>query len=68
MAEAGAAVIVPDDELTPARLASEVGRLLGDPGRLAAMGRAAAAVARPHAAREIARELLEAARAGDAPG
>jgi UDP-N-acetylglucosamine--N-acetylmuramyl-(pentapeptide) pyrophosphoryl-undecaprenol N-acetylglucosamine transferase len=68
MAEAGAAVIVRDDELTPARLASVVGRLLGDPGRLAAMGRAAAAVARPHAAREIARELLEAARAGDAPG
>jgi UDP-N-acetylglucosamine--N-acetylmuramyl-(pentapeptide) pyrophosphoryl-undecaprenol N-acetylglucosamine transferase len=61
MVKAGAAVIIPDDELTPARLASEVGRLLGDPGRLAAMGRAAAAMARPEAAREIAEELLAAA-------
>jgi len=61
MAQAGAAVVIPDDELTPARLASEVGRLLGDPGRLAAMGRAAAAMARPEAAREIAGELLSAA-------
>jgi UDP-N-acetylglucosamine--N-acetylmuramyl-(pentapeptide) pyrophosphoryl-undecaprenol N-acetylglucosamine transferase len=61
MAAEGAAVVIPDDELTPARLASEVGRLLRDPGRLAAMGRAAAAMARPDAAQEIAGELLAAA-------
>jgi UDP-N-acetylglucosamine--N-acetylmuramyl-(pentapeptide) pyrophosphoryl-undecaprenol N-acetylglucosamine transferase len=62
MEEAGAAVVIPDDELTGARLAQEVGRLLADPGRLAAMGRAAAQIARPEAAREIGMELLGAAR------
>ena len=63
MERAGAAVVLPDSELTPARLAQEVGRLLADPGRLAAMGRAAAALARPQAAQEIAGELLAAAGA-----
>ncbi|HEX8977247.1 MAG TPA: glycosyltransferase, partial [Solirubrobacteraceae bacterium] len=58
---AGAAVVIPDGELSTARLASEVGRLLADPGALAAMGRAAAGLARPDAAREIAAELLAAA-------
>jgi UDP-N-acetylglucosamine--N-acetylmuramyl-(pentapeptide) pyrophosphoryl-undecaprenol N-acetylglucosamine transferase len=58
---AGAAVVIPDSELTGPRLALEVGRLLGDPGRLAAMGRASAALARPDAARVIAAEVLAAA-------
>ena len=62
MERAGAATIIPDRELTPARLAGEVGRLLADPGRLAAMARASAALARPHAARDIAHELLAAGR------
>ena len=62
MARAGAAVIIPDGELTPARLAGEVGSLLADPVRLAAMARASAALARPHAARDIAHELLAAGR------
>jgi UDP-N-acetylglucosamine--N-acetylmuramyl-(pentapeptide) pyrophosphoryl-undecaprenol N-acetylglucosamine transferase len=62
MERAGAAVVIPDSELTPARLANEVGRLLSDPGRLAAMARASAALARPNAARDIAHELLAAAR------
>ena len=62
MERAGAAVVIPDAELTPARLAQEVGRLLADRGRLAAMGRAAAAMARPAAATEIAHEVLAAAR------
>ncbi len=61
MERAGAAVIVPDGELTPARLAQEVGRLLADPNQLAAMARASAELARPQAARQVARELLEAA-------
>jgi len=61
MAEAEAAVIVPDAELTPARLAREVGELLGNPARLRAMSEASARLARPDAAREVARELLEAA-------
>ena len=62
MEEAGAAIVIPDDELTPARLAAEVGGLLADPGRLSAMARASAALAKPDAAREIAREVLAAAR------
>ncbi len=61
MERAGAAVVIPDSELTPARLANEVGRLLSDPGRLAAMARASAALARPNAAKDIAHELLAAA-------
>jgi len=60
---AGAAVVIPDRELTPARLAQEVGALLADPARLAAMARAAAALARPDAAQDVAQELLAAARA-----
>jgi UDP-N-acetylglucosamine--N-acetylmuramyl-(pentapeptide) pyrophosphoryl-undecaprenol N-acetylglucosamine transferase len=62
MEQAGAAVVVADAELTAPRLAQEVGRLLSDRGRLAAMGRASAAVARPDAAGEIAREVLGLAR------
>jgi UDP-N-acetylglucosamine--N-acetylmuramyl-(pentapeptide) pyrophosphoryl-undecaprenol N-acetylglucosamine transferase len=62
MERAGAAVVIPDAELTGVRLANEVGRLLADRGRLAAMGRASAQLARPHAARDIAHELLAAAR------
>ncbi len=63
MADAGAAVVVPDEELTPARLRAEVDGLLADPERLAAMGRASAALARPDAAQRIAAELLAAAGA-----
>ena len=62
MERAGAAVVIPDSELTAARLANEVGRLLADRGRLAAMARASAALARPDAAREIAHEVLAVAR------
>jgi UDP-N-acetylglucosamine--N-acetylmuramyl-(pentapeptide) pyrophosphoryl-undecaprenol N-acetylglucosamine transferase len=62
MEQAGAAIVIPDQELTPAHLAQEVGRLLADPPRLAAMARASAAMARPEAAREIAHEVLAAAR------
>jgi UDP-N-acetylglucosamine--N-acetylmuramyl-(pentapeptide) pyrophosphoryl-undecaprenol N-acetylglucosamine transferase len=58
--QAGAAVVIPDAELTPARLASEVGRLLADRSRLEAMARASAALARPQAAADIAAEVLEA--------
>jgi UDP-N-acetylglucosamine--N-acetylmuramyl-(pentapeptide) pyrophosphoryl-undecaprenol N-acetylglucosamine transferase len=62
MERAGAAVVIPDAELTPARLASEVGGLLADRSRLAAMARASAAMARPNAAGDIAHEVLAAAR------
>jgi UDP-N-acetylglucosamine--N-acetylmuramyl-(pentapeptide) pyrophosphoryl-undecaprenol N-acetylglucosamine transferase len=62
MAEHGAAVVIPDDELSGPRLASEVGRLIGDRARLAAMSRASLALARPDAARAIAAEVLAVAR------
>ncbi len=59
--QAGAAVVIPDGELDGPRLAAEVGALLADRGRLAAMGRAAQGLARPDAAEVIAGELLAAA-------
>jgi UDP-N-acetylglucosamine--N-acetylmuramyl-(pentapeptide) pyrophosphoryl-undecaprenol N-acetylglucosamine transferase len=58
MESAGAAIVVPDAELDGPRLAREVGALLGAPERLAAMGAAALATARPDAAERIAGELL----------
>ncbi len=58
MERAGAAVVVPDGQLDGPRLAREVAALLGVPERMAAMGRAARAVARPDAARVVADELL----------
>jgi UDP-N-acetylglucosamine--N-acetylmuramyl-(pentapeptide) pyrophosphoryl-undecaprenol N-acetylglucosamine transferase len=61
MERAGAAVVVPDGELTAARLASEVGSLLADRGRLAAMGRASGSLAKPDAAQQIAADVLAAA-------
>ena len=63
MADAGAAIIISDSELTAPRLAQEVGRLLADHGRLAAMSRAALALAKPQAAQEIASQVLAMARA-----
>ena len=62
MARAGAAIAIRDEELSAERLAAEVGGLLGDDARLAAMAAASAALARPGAARRIADEVLAAAR------
>ncbi len=62
MEEAGAAIVIPDAELSGPRLAHEVGALLADASRLNAMARAASELARPDAARQIAAELLAAAR------
>jgi UDP-N-acetylglucosamine--N-acetylmuramyl-(pentapeptide) pyrophosphoryl-undecaprenol N-acetylglucosamine transferase len=61
LAERGAAVIVADSDLH-ARLASSVLELLNAPGRLAQMGQAARALARPDAAAKIARELCRLGR------
>ena len=58
MAEAGAAVVVPDSALDPERLLSEVNAILGDPGRLAAMSAASRALARPRAAVDVADEIV----------
>lgn len=62
LADAGAAVVVPDAELDGPRLIEEVDALLGDPDRLAAMAAAATAAARPNAADDIAALAEEHAR------
>jgi UDP-N-acetylglucosamine--N-acetylmuramyl-(pentapeptide) pyrophosphoryl-undecaprenol N-acetylglucosamine transferase len=67
MARAGAAVVIEDDQLSPERLARETGALLGDPGRLSAMAKASAQLARPDAARAVAHELLSAIEPKSSP-
>ena len=62
MRAGGAATVIADQELTAARLAAEVGAVLGDEGRLEEMAAAARRLARPDAARRIAAEVLGAAR------
>jgi UDP-N-acetylglucosamine--N-acetylmuramyl-(pentapeptide) pyrophosphoryl-undecaprenol N-acetylglucosamine transferase len=56
----GGAVVVPESELD--RVAGVVAELLDDPSRLASMREAMLAMARPHAANEIAEELIALAR------
>jgi UDP-N-acetylglucosamine--N-acetylmuramyl-(pentapeptide) pyrophosphoryl-undecaprenol N-acetylglucosamine transferase len=63
MEQAGAATILPDAELTPERLRADVDALVTDEPRRVAMAAAAVALARPDAARVIAREVLLAAGA-----
>src|SRR3954451_8613691 len=62
MADAGAAVVVPDSELDARRLRAEVDGLFANPGRLAAMGRASALLARPDAAERVAGAVMTLAR------
>jgi len=63
MAEGGAAVVVPDDEVDPARLAAEAGALLGDRERLERMSAASRSLSRPDAAERIAAAILNVSRA-----
>jgi UDP-N-acetylglucosamine--N-acetylmuramyl-(pentapeptide) pyrophosphoryl-undecaprenol N-acetylglucosamine transferase len=58
MANGGAAVVIPDSELDGARLAREVGALLGSPHRLESMRTGARKLARADAADHIAGEVL----------
>lgn len=58
LAEAGAAVVLPDAECTGERLRELVGALLTDRRRLAVMAEAARAVGRPEAADRVAEEAL----------
>lgn len=62
MVNAGAAEIVEDSTLNAELLVERVTGLLGDAMRLAAMSAASASLARPDAARQIADEVLAAAR------
>jgi UDP-N-acetylglucosamine--N-acetylmuramyl-(pentapeptide) pyrophosphoryl-undecaprenol N-acetylglucosamine transferase len=54
LAAKGAAVLIPEAELTPQRLADTATQLLKDPARLLAMGAAARKLAHPDAAASIA--------------
>jgi UDP-N-acetylglucosamine--N-acetylmuramyl-(pentapeptide) pyrophosphoryl-undecaprenol N-acetylglucosamine transferase len=54
LVSAGAAVLIADRELTPARLAAELRRLGADRAALLAMAERARALARPHAAEALA--------------
>jgi UDP-N-acetylglucosamine--N-acetylmuramyl-(pentapeptide) pyrophosphoryl-undecaprenol N-acetylglucosamine transferase len=58
LVDAGAAVLLPDDELSPERLMTDLDALLADADRLAGMAKAASSVARPDAADRVA-SLLE---------
>jgi UDP-N-acetylglucosamine--N-acetylmuramyl-(pentapeptide) pyrophosphoryl-undecaprenol N-acetylglucosamine transferase len=59
LAEAGAAEVLDERELTGARLAARLLALLSEPGRLDAMGERARQFARPDAAAAIADRALE---------
>ena len=54
LVDAGAAVLVRDEECDGRRLADVLNELLADPPRLIAMGRAAKALGRPDAAEAVA--------------
>jgi UDP-N-acetylglucosamine--N-acetylmuramyl-(pentapeptide) pyrophosphoryl-undecaprenol N-acetylglucosamine transferase len=58
LAEAGAALLLPESGLTGARLLQELRRLVDDPALRSSMAAAARSRARPHAARDIARRLI----------
>ncbi len=64
MQSGGAAIVIPDSDLTPERLGAEATALLDDGDRLARrMATAARELARPDAAERIAAEVLRAAEA-----
>ncbi|MGA8409588.1 MAG: undecaprenyldiphospho-muramoylpentapeptide beta-N-acetylglucosaminyltransferase [Candidatus Acidiferrales bacterium] len=58
MQEAGAARLLPQEELTPERLTNEIFSLLDQPGRISAMEAQARGLARPRAVEDIV-DLLE---------
>ena len=62
--QAGAAVVVPDDECDPSRLDAVVSELLAEPDRLDRMSAAARRLGRPDAAARVADLVEEHARAG----
>jgi len=63
LAEAGGALVMREDRLSPHALAETLAGLLGDPERLSAMAGAARAVARPDAAERLADVVETEARA-----
>jgi UDP-N-acetylglucosamine--N-acetylmuramyl-(pentapeptide) pyrophosphoryl-undecaprenol N-acetylglucosamine transferase len=65
LAQNGAAVVLPDHEISAEMLATTVKNLLRDPARLLAMAQAARSLARPTAAGDLARELTRLAGSGE---
>ncbi|MFO1455411.1 MAG: undecaprenyldiphospho-muramoylpentapeptide beta-N-acetylglucosaminyltransferase [Steroidobacteraceae bacterium] len=63
LVEQGAAILVPESELTPERLAAELARLGADRGALLGMARKARALARPRATADLADAALAVAGA-----
>jgi UDP-N-acetylglucosamine--N-acetylmuramyl-(pentapeptide) pyrophosphoryl-undecaprenol N-acetylglucosamine transferase len=63
---AGAAVMIPEHELSAERLAAELVRLCPGRGRLLAMAERARALARPHAAQDLAEACVELVRTAGA--
>jgi UDP-N-acetylglucosamine--N-acetylmuramyl-(pentapeptide) pyrophosphoryl-undecaprenol N-acetylglucosamine transferase len=62
IAQGGAAVLVPQSELTPERLAQMVTELFGDPKRLKEMSAQARALSHHDAAGRVARMVVELAK------
>jgi UDP-N-acetylglucosamine--N-acetylmuramyl-(pentapeptide) pyrophosphoryl-undecaprenol N-acetylglucosamine transferase len=62
MARAGAGRVIPEPELTPERLCSEIFSLLDQPGEIERQSCAARSLARPNAARDIVNMIEEVAR------
>jgi UDP-N-acetylglucosamine:LPS N-acetylglucosamine transferase len=62
MADAGAAIVIADRDLTAQRLSAEVARLFSDRADLAAMANASLSIARPDATACVANELRTAGR------
>jgi UDP-N-acetylglucosamine--N-acetylmuramyl-(pentapeptide) pyrophosphoryl-undecaprenol N-acetylglucosamine transferase len=62
LADAGAALLLPERELTPARLVAEVQALLSDPARLRGMAERARGLATPDASERLVDLVLQLAR------
>ena len=62
--DAGAVVALAQSDATPDALASKIAEIAADPARRASMARAAASLGKPHAAAEIAADLLSLVRDG----
>jgi UDP-N-acetylglucosamine--N-acetylmuramyl-(pentapeptide) pyrophosphoryl-undecaprenol N-acetylglucosamine transferase len=58
MADAGAAIVLDDDDLSAERIASAAAALIGDESRLREMAAASRSIAKPDAAERIAAEIL----------
>ena len=62
LSRAGGAILLPQAEFSPERLASEITALAGEPDRLVAMAAAACAIGTPDAAERLADLVLQVAR------